>query len=376
MATKSLLKPAGMKALQQFLQNELPVLQQSPILVVTSEPSATAVPLTPVSDASRLVQFTLSQQMGLRTVPATISSAFPSTQDMESRIDLLRRTGASSIVAVGSGAAMDLAKALAGDKKNAIEQLILVPSTYGAVIASGASHSLLLDTVEETLVPTPGEKPSFTTVVAPLDLKHTATTGMDHSSSHVLYASLAIVLDAGLRKSHHPLLGDIVQELYGFCVKDPTQEPSHDVLLDLCYRSGNILSYGLASEDRSAPMALASALIPPIFPDVHILTFWASLVPGLCHALQSSLSASSKSNSSSNDVGSIGPIIQELAKGVLANSNYWSNIPRLKVADESMQGFSIPDMAQSHIQSNATVWKCFDLPNNVLTGILQKSLKK
>jgi hypothetical protein len=358
MATKSLLNhPAGIKSLRQFLQSELPVLQQSPILVVTSEPSADAVPLAPMSDASRLVQFTLSQQLGLRTVPVTISSAFPSIQDLESRLDLLRRTGASSIVAVGSGAAMDLAKVLAREKKDTIEQLILVPSTFGGVIASGASHSLLLDTVEETLVPSLGEQPSCPTIVAPLDAKYTASMG---HPSHVLYASLAIVLDAGLRKSYHPLVDGMVQDLYRFCVEDPKQEISHDALLDLCYRSGSLLSYGLGSEDRSAPLALAASLIPPIFPHVHILTFWASLLPGLCRALQSA--------------SNVGDPMQELATGVLANID-WSNIPKLAVADESMQGFSIPDMALSHIQANATVWKCFDLPNSVLTEILQQSLK-
>jgi hypothetical protein len=360
MAAKSVLNPAGIKSLRQFLQSELPVLQQAPILLVTSEPGADAVPLTPVNDASRLVQFTLSQQLGLRTVPASISSAFPSTQDLESRLDMLRRTGASSIVAVGSGAAMDLAKALARDEKAAIEQLILVPSTYGGAVASGTSHSLLLDTVEETLIPNPvGEhQPRCPTIVAPLDSKYTASIG---PSSHVLYASLAIVFDAGLRKSGHPLLDGMVQDLYRFCVEDPTQEISHEALLDLCYRSGSLLSYGLGSEDRSSPLALASSLIPPIFPHVHILTFWASLLPGLCHALQSASSA--------------GDPMQELATGVLANTD-WSNIPTLAVADETMTGFSIPDMALSHIQANATVWKSFDLPNNVLTKILQQSLKK
>jgi hypothetical protein len=50
-------------------------------------------------------------------------------------------------------------------------------------------------------------------------------------------------------------------------------------------------------------------------------------------------------------------------------------IPQLTVADESLEGFSVPDMALSHIQSNQIVWKSFDVPDATLTEILKHSMK-
>jgi hypothetical protein len=248
---------------------------------------------------------------------------------------------------------MDLAKALAAEKKGSIEQLILVPSTHAAMIGAGASHSLLLDSVEETLVPnqTPVICP---TIVAPLDLKYTAA--MD--STLVVYAALAIVLDAALRKSTNPLMEEMVPELYNLVCVRGCDTMTHEEMMTICYRSGNLLSYGLGHEDRSSPIALASALIPSIFPHVHILSFWANMVPGLCYALEST--------------STTGPV-QELVSCILKKGD-WKNVPRLTVADESMKGFSVPDMALSQIQSNSALCKTFDLPNHVLIDILQHCL--
>jgi glycerol dehydrogenase-like iron-containing ADH family enzyme len=55
----------------------------------------------------------------------------------------------TTILAVGSGAAMDLTKAVL---QKGYGKGILVPSTYGAIIASTSSHAMLLDTTEEALV--------------------------------------------------------------------------------------------------------------------------------------------------------------------------------------------------------------------------------
>ncbi len=361
MVSKFPLNPIGIKSLRDLLQNELPNLRQSPILLISSEPAATSASHAPIHEASRLVQFTISQQLGLRTVPATITSAFPSLHDLESRRDLLRRTGAASIVAVGSGAAMDLAKALARDNKHEIEQVILVPSTYAAMVASGSSHSLLLDPTEETLVPSPGEqnRDMCPITVAPLELKYTAADTIE--SSHALHASLAIVLDACLRNCTDTRLNLMIEHLQTF--NGEGRDVSHDDMMDLSYRTGNLISFGLGNDDRSAPLALAASLIPSIFPHVHILTFWASLVPGLCHVLQSS-----SSNNNTNMNSDVQNLIQEL---LLRNDRF--KIPTLTIADENKKGFSIPDMALSHIQSNTTVWKSLDMPNQVLTGILQHS---
>lgn len=371
--SKNMLQPPGIQSLRRFLQNELPKLRESPILLIASEPAPGAASHTPIQNASRLVQFTLSQQLGLRTVPSTISSAFPSLQDLDTRRDLLRRTGAASIVAVGSGAAIDLAKALARDNQHHVEQLILVPSTHAAVIASGASHSLLLDPNEETLVPSPGkdldDSCPINVTVTPLEHKYTATlatTTTDipmRESSQAMYATLAIVLDASLRATNDPHLDDMIQDLQTIFVLQ-SQDVPHDIMMDLCYRTGQLLSYGLGNTDRSAPLALAASLIPPLFPHMHILTFWASLVPGLYHQWQSSSTHHDNDNINTNAQ------IHKLMQQVLARQD-WTDIPKLTITDQSKKGFSVPDMALSHIQSNTTVWKSYDMPNHELTKILK-----
>ena len=56
------------------------------------------------------------------------------------------------VCAVGSEAAVHLGKAVA--LEGGMEELILVPVSYPAVLASNMEKSLVIDTQEETLVPT------------------------------------------------------------------------------------------------------------------------------------------------------------------------------------------------------------------------------
>jgi hypothetical protein len=376
-SAKTLLSPSGLSSFRRFLQDKLPALQQSPILLISSEPANDDAQSSPhqkqVAESTQLVQFTLAQQFGLRTVPSSISSAFPTVLDMEERFELLRRTGASSVVAVGSGAAMDLAKAMPFERD--LEHLILVPSTYAAVLASSSSHSLFLDPVEETLVPSPTiattdtstdtDTTKCTTTIVPLDV-HLMAPVVEDSSSHVLYASMAIILDACYRKSDHPLLPEMLTKVHDLLdASSPgTAALDHDTCVQLLYQSGKLLSYGLGSEDRSIPIALSASLIPRIFPHVHALTLLASLVPGLCHVLMEDSSRSA----------TIDAQVNKLVTRIQQHDDY--SIPQLTVADESLEGFSVPDMALSHIRSNQTVWNCLDVPDATLTEILQHSMKK
>ena len=50
--------------------------------------------------------------------------------------------------------------------------------------------------------------------------------------------------------------------------------------------------------------------------------------------------------------------------------------PSLVPRDESLQGFTIPDIALSHIQSNQVAWKPIDVPDDVMLQVLQHSLKE
>jgi hypothetical protein len=364
-SSRTLLHPSGMASLTKFLQAERPKLLQAPILVISSLPAANQPSLSPVSQACQHVQFTLSQQLGMRTVPSTVSSAFPTLHDLELRLELARRTGASSLVAVGSGAAIDLAKALSHEDD--WDHVILVPATHAAVLACASSHSLFLDPIEEALIPLPktetktnatvDNKPPTVPVVATLEEKLVAP--MDQSS--VVYASLAIALDAIYRQSHNPLALELFQK--ASAALDSAETLTHESAMELLYQAGTLVSYGLDREDRSTPMTLASSLIPRIFPHVHVLDFLASMVPGLCRVMEGD----------SMHYSSYDASVQTRIQKVLQNTD---SIPQLTVTSDEFKGFSIPDMALSHIRTNQTLWNSLDVSDSVLTELLAHSLKR
>ena len=347
----TLLRP-GISTLRRLLQDELPSLRQAPVLVISSAlgDNPDDVPKDVkknIDDSCKFVQFTLAQQMGLRTVPSTISSAFPTLHDLDERRELLRRTGASSVVGVGSGVAIDLAKALG----NEVEQVILIPSTYAGILASGTSNSLILDSVEEeTLVPQASCSPDSLSV-CPLDAdKYMAPIDPDVA----INASLSIILDACYRESKHPLLERLLSQTQNML--DEPSNLSHESATDLLYQSGQVVSFGLEKEDRSSPVTLAASLIPRIFPHVPIMTFYASLLPGISHLLSSQNS-------------------QLVSQELLDRIERLDTIPHLTVEDKSLEGFSVPDMALSHIQSNQTASKALDLPDSDLMEILEESIR-
>lgn len=180
--------------LRRYLEQEKAFFAAAPILLIQSQPIATASASSTnkkksnkiiknerlaVSNACRHVQFLLSQQMGLRTVTVEhpTSYVYPTQVDVDRAMDLCRRVGAETVVGVGSRSAMDLAKAVmqTQSQSQSLNQtevetnpaarrsssagneplrrnLILVPATFGGVLAAAAtSHSLLLDTAEEAL---------------------------------------------------------------------------------------------------------------------------------------------------------------------------------------------------------------------------------
>jgi hypothetical protein len=423
-AARYLLNP-GIGQFRSFLQSELQALQQGPVLIISSEASVDHLThrptggsktdsqprherlLKPVADACQFVQFTLSQQLGLRTVPTTISSAFPTFPDLEQRFELLRRTGATSVVAVGSGAAIDLAKALHAERSNSLERVILVPSTFGAVIASGSSHALFLDGIEETLVPMPkhqndGNQTSLSdvgggiTVASLLDGKRYMESATDDLRDiDLLYGVSAILLDACYRDSQNPILPLLVDSAIDLLsvARSSGQHPSDDMNIrmnHLLYQSGCLLSYGLGNEDRSIPLALGSSLIPRLFPELHPISFLAGLVPGLCdillkkqhkHYQPNEVATSLNNNNHSRLLMELLMHPQPLSStsSPTTESSMRSTVPPpppplLTIQEESLQGFSVPDMALSHIQSNRSTCKALDVPDSVLIDILQRSI--
>ena len=412
--SRNLLTP-GIASLRSYLQSELDVLRRAPILLISSEVGASSSNLKPVADSCQWVKFTLGQQFSMRTVPTTISSAFSTNESLQQTLELMQRTGASSVVSVGSGAAMDLAKAVQAnlssssldDQKNN-NPLILVPTTYSGLLAAGASHSLFLDGDEETLVPLPRshqqilvtpDVASTSTTVATLDPQKYMENLDDAKFDVLLYAVSAILLDAGSRKSRHPSLPILLQatiDLISLRNNSGSDDANSSAisaneqllaaipsLTNLLYQSAGLLSYGLSDsfleeDNRSITIALGSSLIPTLFPETHPISFIASLVPGLCHYYSEQRQQQPVKSNSDNDDDNVNDKLRTLVQQLQEQTSEegMRPPPSLVTQDESLQGFSIPDMALSHIQSNQAVWKPSDVPDDMLMQVLQHSLKQ
>ena len=401
----------GSKSLRNYLQSELQTLKQTPVLLIGSEAGASSAKLKPVADSCRWVKFTLGQEFSMRTVPMTISSAFPTRDSLEQTLELMQRTGASSVVSVGSGAAMDLGKAVRATLDDTSDEcakktpLILVPTTYGGVLASGASHSLFLDNDEETLVPLPtshraildssdgacgSSHATISTLEAQTYMEPLDATKFDE----LIYAVSVILLDAGLRESNHPSLPMLLQNTIDlislrnneidFDSEGIIRQELVSPLNDLLYQSAGLLSYGLSNgfeeeDNRSIPIALGSSLIPTLFPEMHPTSFMASLVPGICHLHSDQQQQQQQQQQSQNNKGNsenlISTTLVDLLKQQFSGRNSMMPPPSLVPRDESLQGFAVPDMALSHIQSNQAVWEPLDFPDDVLVQVLQHCVK-
>ena len=400
MSRKIVLHSSGVPRFRQILQSQLDSLRQAPILLISSEASPSTSSnifqqqqqQKPVEDACQLAKFTLGQQFGLRTVDTKVSSVFPTLHDVEQRLELMQRTGAASIVAVGGGAALDLAKAILQQQQqensSTTTPLLLIPATYGALLASGASHSLLLDSVEEKLVPYPRQSVNTvskleddnnspdsiddfmtTTVVSPLDFNKYMEPMNDEKASLMLRAVTAILLNTGIQKSTNPLFPSLLDKTVQLVTSSSTPRENVNLeqeITNLLLQSANLLSYGLPGGHdqlpyRSIPLALMASLLPTIFPQTNPIAFFASLVPGLLHVVKSS-------NMAANE-----PQLQSLIDVLEHQQQHQHLLPQVLVHDE-YKGFSIPDMALSCIESNQQVWNCLDADTEILMTVLQHSI--
>lgn len=397
---RNLLKP-GIDSLLKHIQLEIDELRRTPILMIASSPSSESLNLKSVSDACQWMNFTFRQQFSLRIIPATISSAYPTEALFSETLELMRRTGASSTVAIGSGPAIDLAKMVHAknheetcSSSNNNNRLILVPTTYGGILAAGTSHSLLLDNENETLVPYPKSRHQINNTNNDIDdttaylTTPSATVAILGSTNYIepldkdnikfdilLYATSAILLDAALNNCVHPMLPSLLQNTIDLIqlrnsgdLNCPTNASMMKrTITELLYKSGSLVSYGLGDNGvRSITVALSSSLIPTIFPDIHPLNFVASLVPGLCSSLPIGYH---------NDDDIKGKL-QNLVELLQQRSSKITPPPPLLISDETLEGFSVPDMALPHIKSNQDVWEAMDAPNDILMHVLQHSLKK
>jgi hypothetical protein len=419
MAAKSWLPK--LSGLRRFLEQERAVFAAAPILLIQSQPLISADTTKKnkndnlaVSNACRHVQFLLSQQMGLHIVMVEhpTSYVYPTSDNVNKAIDLCRRVGAETVVGVGSGSAMDLAKAVVQTQQNdensnsnssqrnkdqSLSNLILVPATYGGVLAAATSHSLLLDTAEEalTVFPSQQQQQSLGTAVS----CHVALeeSMMDDSrQTNALFASIAIALHVLLSchgQSNSRLLSSnnngndatddaetalwVVQNALA-CLNnnDVDHGPKkHDLAVQIVATAGTLVKYGLPHEDteRSIPLALAASLIPEHFSEYDPVTFMASLVSAMLEIYCTATAATSSSSSSSlpSSIVLLTPdLVDQIRQHCLDTTNTNTNTnaaspPRIVTTAP------VEALIQS-VRDNQALWNCIDASDKILDRALEQ----
>ena len=426
---------AALTSFRKYVQSNLTELQQAPILIITSsapETSSSPSNNNHIDSCQKKVNHVLAQQFGLRTVTGSgIASAVPlafskDTASSNKYDDIIRRTGARHVIGVGSGPAIDLAKSIVAlhrgdgdDSPTSLLGLTLVPCTVGALVASSMrpTCSLLLDPDEDTLVPFPPTPSSFNTgTIIPM----TETSGNEMATA--LYVSISFILDAYYQQSQQPDLPEMAQKatdlllLLGPAASTQDQEQyfqqRQQEILDLLVQSTYLVSYGLGEQQeqdkratneysqqnkkppsiletkRSIPLALAASMIPRLFPTTPMMDFFAGVVPGMWHLLKSSGHVVSGdgmiNNHESKELVGLVKSLEEIygqssaSTGPTNSSTSTLFPPVLKLTDTSLDGFSIGDMAISHILDNQSAWpkQLNDHPDQVLLHVLEKSVPK
>ena len=355
----------------------------------------------------------LTMEFNLHTVPCHVSSAFPTLESVKEAISLAKRAGLKEgtdgsgdgvVIGIGSGAAMDLAKAVSDslfgnvDSYNNIHEesigleggsLVLAPCTLGGLwAASSNSPSILLDTKEEMLLPhltsswndamSSGTSiarkgtvvsldPARFLVMPPLYAPFHPVKRSEFISSpsmaHVAAAALTIILDVartvdaatktgankGYADVHTHVLNDMksvasscatVLELAALEAKSGNDEISTDNskiaqthLLDAIPRLSQIVEQSsLLSQTPTVltgtmPQKMANALIPAYFPQCHLITYLACILPALCEVL-------SQSAPSGGD-----GMVEAVATSIIDSSN-----TKVQISDLTMKA-GIPTMA-------------------------------
>ena len=389
-----------------------------------------------ISQHTKSIQFFTSMQFNLKTVQygaSTLKGSFPTQENISQTIGLMKRTMGvdntnNTIIGVGSGAAIDLAKATylqsqsetigegasANTNANANgQQLILVPSTLGGVLACTSRKSLVLDLHEEALVSSSNQSilqnddniallVDENSLSIPLWFMSDRTTSTDRNHVPTVIdatiASLVIAIekliaiqsdddDHGQIEDHHDMENIIsciklamscLEQI--FSAQDANdsniyaneiileESIKHDAIQSLLY-AGKLLSfgdnYGGCGHPRHMALSLSSAILPKYFPHGNWLTFTASLLPGVIDVL--------------NDVGING---SKYDKDILTSIDWIKHvlienrnrvIPSLSSLADGAP--NINELCQK-VDDNGALLNCTDVDSDLIEATLVTSLNR
>jgi hypothetical protein len=329
-------------------------------------------------------------EFNLRTVPCTISSAFPTTESVNEAVSLAKRFGLKEgqfgsgdglIIGIGSGGAIDLAKAVAdslfgnisscedGHNQQEGGSLVLAPSTLGGFMAASSNTpSLLLDTKEAMLLPhlpssweaalggycrqgtvvTMDQQLSLPPLYSPLQPPKRSESFPGPSMAHYAAATLSILLDLARALDENntqqtmdtTLLDDMISvasasaAVLELAAKEANENnitvqegdsytTAQQHLLNAIPRLSAVVDRSSQFTGSTAPQRLANALLPTYFPNCHLVMYLACILPGLCESLAS--------QSASNVDGTVS-IVEELTKSIIScNSDGGNTSDRVQV---------------------------------------------
>lgn len=186
------------------------------------------------------------------------------------------------VFGVGSGPAIDLAKALSTKLHDGDGTLILAPATLGGMYAACSSDTLFLDTKEEMLLP---QSTGVNADIAYDDAKYfscaplfTADKGL--SMAHVAAALLTVALDSSRKfNGQHEKLNDVALSCASVLNSATNKSKSIEAQQHLM---NAITQLPKLQSRETIPQTLTNALLPTYFPQSHILTLLGCMLPGLC----------------------------------------------------------------------------------------------
>ena len=333
----------GIKGIRKLLQSEKGRFAAAPILLIqgTNDDVGGGKKLL----CAKQVHFLLAQQLGLRTVVSNSLglSAFPTTELVQQQVDLCARVGAATICAVGSDAAMHLAKATA--QLQQMDELILIPATYSAVLATTPERSLLVDTKEETLVP---DKPTNNKGSMPsVTIARPDATMLDLTDKEATNEAAFAVLAFCLAREHQgeSFNDEIITQLQSFLSLTRADKPGEALqpLATSLQLVGQDMNWGFGQRGRrDVSLAIAVSLLPKIFPTSRTTSIMASHAPTLFI------------NGGNNNADTrLAPLYQDLVE-LLGE-------PNALVCNQSV------DTLLGVVRENQAAWNCLDVRKQVMT---------
>ena len=256
-------------SLKRHLVDTVLKASEAPILVFNSKPTREVSSRVNdfVADLEGVLHHAVPKN---RVVSASISSFFPTRQDVRDAQELVHLTGATAILGLGSGAAMDLVKALdttsGGNTEQSISK-ILLPGTSTAVFAASTPFALILDLETQLLWTQENNSANHTSI-----LQRDTIIPSPFSDA----ACRSILLDYCYRQPPTRAVDTAAAQV----------ALSVDPIVEAPLTTAAHISTGLQPETlRSAPLALAASLVPQFFPRASLFSFWAALLPGLSQTL-------------------------------------------------------------------------------------------